>query len=87
VGEVTTEDRAALGRIEAIIAENARLLGEEIVLGVRLRSDGVRIQVRQNGRWMRSQYRHYIDMASALRAAEESNVNARAFAKRRSVAS
>lgn len=75
------ETRAALDRIEAIIVENAGLLGEEPELGVRVRKDGIRIQVRKNGQWQRGQYKHYRTIEVALWAAEESNIRAHDVAR------
>jgi hypothetical protein len=66
-------DDAMLARIKAIIVENARLLGEKPELGVRVRHDGVRIQVLKNRQWVRGQYKHYPSMESAYEAALVSN--------------
>ena len=65
--------------IEAIIAENAALLGEDVRLGIRLRPDRVRIQTRINGRWRRGDYRDY----SSLEAAHEAALRANRRAKNR----
>jgi hypothetical protein len=72
---MTDDDR--LRRIEEIIVENARLLDEDVRLGVRVRRDGVRVQVRLDGRWVRGQYRHYSNVLAALHAATEANREAK----------
>lgn len=77
MGEPLMDDQAMLARIDEIIVENAKLLNEPVRLGVRVRPDGVRIQVRIGNKWRRGQYRHYSSIGAAYHAALEANTKAK----------
>ncbi len=78
--DVTPHERAARAEIQAILAENAELLGEPLELEIRRPGkDWVRIQLIRDGRPVRGQYREYLGWAGALRAGRQANQRARAF--------
>jgi len=60
--------------VEAILAENARLLGQEQDCFLRVMPSGVyRVQVKIAGRWQRGQFKNYSTIESLRWAADVAN--------------
>lgn len=70
-----------IAEVERILADNARLLGEEQDVFLRRRRDGsFRVQARANGRWVRGDYKEYPDLATLCWAAGVAHERARQLA-------
>lgn len=80
---MSLENPRSGGDVEAILAENARLLGEPQTVFLRPLADGgFRLQVRVNGQWRRgrSNRKDYSSLTQLCRAARIALANARAKA-------
>jgi hypothetical protein len=75
---VTDDEKIAA--IEAVLVENAGLLGEKQDIFLRRRPDGIRIQTKRAGRWVRGEYRHYWSIESAYQASIVANERAKRVA-------
>lgn len=71
-----------IAELDAICAENARLLGEEQDVFPRQMAGGrIRIQVKRSGRWVRGAYREYSSIEAAAGAALKASARAKRVAE------